>query len=272
MNNEIKIFEHAEFGSVRSVVIDGEPWLVGKDVAEALGYSNTKDALISHVEAEDKRIIQRSENTTFEIPNRGITVINESGVYSLILASRLPKAKEFKHWVTSEVLPALRKTGKYEMEKVSDVEILARAVLVAHNVIKEKDEKILALEETVESQKQTIEDYQPKVEYLDTILSSQDAVTTTQIAADYDISANRLNKILHEEGLQRKVGNQWILYHKHMGKGYTKSETIKIDGYDGTSKFVMHTKWTQKGRLAIYDILKSRGMVPVMDRAKDEKS
>lgn len=131
--NELKIFENAEFGQVRTVTINEEPWFVGKDVATALGYSNTKDALMSHVVEEDKRILQRSEIATIEnhlpkdvlpvnfvsadIPNRGLTIINESGLYALIFGSKLDSARRFKHWVTSEVLPSLRKTGSYEMPK-----------------------------------------------------------------------------------------------------------------------------------------------------------
>lgn len=133
--NELQIFSNKEFGEIRTVTINDEPWFVGKDVAEALGYSNTKDALISHVAEEDKRILQRSEIATIEnhlpkevfpvnftigdIPNRGLTIINESGLYALIFGSKLESAKRFKHWVTSEVLPALRKTGTYGMEHYS---------------------------------------------------------------------------------------------------------------------------------------------------------
>ena len=95
------VFNHPEFGELRTVEISGEPWFVGKDVAEALGYSNTKDAIATHVASEDKKMIQRSEITTLEIPNRGMTIINESGLYALILSSKLPSAKEFKHWVTT---------------------------------------------------------------------------------------------------------------------------------------------------------------------------
>lgn len=98
---------------VRTVVRDGEPWFVGKDVAIVLGYGNTKDALLSHIDEEDRAILQRSENATFKIPNRGLTIINESGLYSLIVSSKLPTAKEFKRWVTSEVLPTIRKHGAY---------------------------------------------------------------------------------------------------------------------------------------------------------------
>ena len=101
--NELQIFKNAEFGSIRTTTINGEPYFVGRDIAEILGYSNTKDAISTHVDEEDRTVIQRSENTTLEIPNRGLTVINESGLYSLILSSKMPNAKKFKHWVTSEV-------------------------------------------------------------------------------------------------------------------------------------------------------------------------
>lgn len=115
MTNEVQIFNNPEFGEIRTVTIDNEPWFVGKDVAGALGYSNSKDAMKQHIDSEDKQVIQRSQNTTLEIPNRGLTIINESGLYSLILSSKLPSAKKFKRWVTSEVLPAIRKTGTYGM-------------------------------------------------------------------------------------------------------------------------------------------------------------
>lgn len=111
--NEIQIFNNEEFGKIRTVTIDSEPWFVGKDVALALGYSDTKSAIQDHVDTEDKRIIQKGQIATLEIPNRGMTIINESGLYSLIFGSKLDSAKRFKHWVTSEVLPAIRKSGSY---------------------------------------------------------------------------------------------------------------------------------------------------------------
>lgn len=121
--NEIQIFNNEEFGRIRMTLINNEPWIVGKDVADALGYENSRKAIADHVDEEDKRIIQRSQittleiqrsqNVTLEIPNRGMTIINESGLYALIFGSKLPSAKRFKHWVTSEVLPTIRKTGRY---------------------------------------------------------------------------------------------------------------------------------------------------------------
>ena len=112
-NTNIEIFNSEEFGSVRVLTLSGEPWFVGRDVASALGYSNTKDALAKHVDPEDKRIIQRSSGATFTIPPRGLTVINESGLYSLMLSCRLASGKRFKRWITAEVLPTIRKNGFY---------------------------------------------------------------------------------------------------------------------------------------------------------------
>lgn len=113
MNKDIQIFKNEQFGQIRTLTKDGDPWFAGKDVAEALGYSDTKSAINDHVDADDKQILQRGQNATLEIPNRGMTIINESGLYSLILSSKLETAKAFKHWVTSEVLPSIRKHGEY---------------------------------------------------------------------------------------------------------------------------------------------------------------
>ena len=119
MNNELTIFDNPEFGKIRTINIDGEPWFVGKDVAEALGYSNTKDALARHVDEEDK---QRGSQIPTPSGTQTATIINESGLYSLIFSSRLPKAKEFKRWVTSEVLPSIRRTGSYSLSDAQPVE------------------------------------------------------------------------------------------------------------------------------------------------------
>ena len=119
--NEIQVFNNSEFGQIRTMIIDGEPWFVGKDVAVALGYLDTKDAVRKHVDSEDKQLIQRRQIATLKIPNRGIIAVNESGLYALIFGSKLPSAKRFKHWVTSEILPMIRKTGVYSMEKEASV-------------------------------------------------------------------------------------------------------------------------------------------------------
>ena len=250
---EMQIFENQEFGAVRTVDLDGEPWLVGKDVAQALGYSNPRKALADHVEEEDKGVTKC--DTLGGVQE--MTIINESGLYSLVLSSKLPGAKKFRRWVTAEVLPAIRRTGGYRMPK--DYPSALRALADA-------EEEKLALRAENEQQRQAIAEFQPLRQYIDTILSSTGAIATTQIAADYDISAKQLNKILHEEGLQHCVNGQWILYRRHMGKGYTKSETIPITRSDGRTDTRIYTKWTQKGRILIHEILTRRGILAVMDR------
>ena len=128
--NEVQLFNF-ENHEVRSLLLNNEPWFVGKDVADVLGYSNSRKAMADHVDDEDKEVLT-SRNVTLEnIPNRGITVVNESGLYSLILSSKLPSTKKFKRWVTSEVLPALRKTGQYQVKELSGSELMAKALIEA---------------------------------------------------------------------------------------------------------------------------------------------
>lgn len=264
--NELKIFNHSEFGEIRVVDIYGEKevWMVGKDVAAALGYTDTFGALKKHVDDEDKLVCQIDSAGQ----KRYVTVINESGLYALVLFSKLPGAKKFRRWVTSEVLPSIRKTGGYisVTASMSDDEIMARALVVANETIKRRNEQIKALEAENAAQRQAIADFEPVRQYVDTILASTRTLTTTQIAADYDMSAKKLNKILREEGIQRYVNGQWILYRKYMGKGYTKSKTINIIRSDGRPDTGLNTEWTQKGRLMIHEILEARGIQAVMDK------
>ena len=252
--NELTIFENPEFGAIRTVELDGEPWLVGKDVATALGYSNTRDALDRHVDPEDKNTVVNPDGNR---GNPNMTIINESGLYSLVLSSKLPTARKFRRWVTSEVLPSIRRTGGYNLPK--DYPSALRALA-------DTEEKRLALLAENEAQRQVIADFEPVRQYVDTILHSKGSLATSQIAADYGISARALNRILHEEGIQHKVNSQWILYREHMGKGWTDSRTIQFIHSDGRPDAKMMTYWTQKGRMMIHDLLARRGIVPVMDR------
>ena len=189
--NELQVFKNQEFGSVRTLVINSEPWFVGKDVAEALGYKNTKDALAKHVDSEDKEIL-KSQNATLEnIPNRGVTVVNESGLYSLVLSSKLPSAKKFKRWVTSEVLPALRKTGQYQVKELSGSELMARALIEAQNVLAAKDKQI--------------EEMKPKVVFADAVATSHTSILVGELAKilkqnGIDMGQKRLFAWLREKG------------------------------------------------------------------------
>ncbi|MGF2082047.1 MULTISPECIES: phage antirepressor KilAC domain-containing protein [Enterococcus] len=234
-----------EKNEVRTFLVNDEPYFFGKDVASALGYSNTPKAIRDHVDEEDK-----TQNESFTVNGTALMLINESGLYSLILKSKLPNARKFKRWVTSEVLPTIRKTGSYTNVPQS----FAQALRLAAD-----------LEEKNQLLEQQIAEYEPKISYLDMILSSTDTVATSQIAADYGMSAIALNKLLNELGVQHKVSGQWILYRKHMNQGYTKSHTSEIPKADGGVKVVMNTKWTQKGRVFIYNLLTAEGYYPQMD-------
>ncbi|MCZ1946938.1 phage antirepressor [Enterococcus faecium] len=234
-----------EQNEVRTILVNDEPYFVGKDVADVLGYSNPQKAIRDHVDLEDK-----TQNDSFAVNGTAVVLINESGLYSLILKSKLPSAKKFKRWVTSEGLPTIRKTGSYSNVPQS----FAQALRLAAD-----------LEEKNQLLEQQIAEYEPKISYLDTILSSTDTVATSQIAADYGMSAIALNKLLNELGVQHKVSGQWILYRKHMNQGYTKSHTSEIPKADGGTKVVMNTKWTQKGRVFIYNLLIAEGYYPQMD-------
>lgn len=258
--SNIKIFENDEFGKIRTVVDEsGEVWFVGRDVAEILGYSNTRDALSKRVDDEDKKdgvaicdSIGRKQNPI---------LINESGLYSLILSSKLPRAKEFKRWVTGDVLPSIRKEGGYIAvgDGESEKDILAKAMVIAQNTIKR-------LELRDKQKDQIIGELTPKADYTDRILKSKSVVPITSIAKDYGMSGSKFNKLLHELGVQYKQGQQWLLYAKYHSMGYTHSETIEFKRSNGEDDVSMITKWTQKGRLFLYNLLKDEGILPLIER------
>ena len=166
--NEIFNFKGHE---VRTVTINNEPYFVGKDVADILGYSNSKDALSKHVETEDKQIIQRSQNATLGIPNRGLTIINESGLYSLILSSKLPQAKEFKRWVTTEVLPTIRKHGAYLTDSKIE-EVLLSPETIINLATQLKDEREARKQLQIVNSQLAVDNQimQPKAKYFDDLV------------------------------------------------------------------------------------------------------
>lgn len=257
--NELRIFENPEFGSIRTVEVNGEPWFVGKDVAEVLGYSNTRDALAKRVDDEDKGVA----NCDTPSGRQNMTIINESGLYSLVLGSKLPTAKKFKRWVTSDVLPSIRKHGLYAMDEIlANPDVLINAL----TELKEERQRRKKLEsETVELSR-AITEMQPKVNYVDIVLKSKNTVNISQIAQDYGMTPNRLNKLLADLRVQRKVGGQWLLYKDYLPMGYVQSETVEIERSSGIKDTVMHTKWTQKGRLFLYELLKENGVFPMIEK------
>ena len=233
-----QIFKNAEFGQIRTCTVDGETYFVGKDVASALGYTNPQKAIRDHIDEEDKlgeRIVQSGQN-------RQVVVINESGLYALILSSKLESARRFKRWVTSEVLPAIRQNGRYELE--------------LHN--RQLEQRNALLEEINTQQK-------PLTDYARTILSSTQTVTITQIAQDYGFTAVRFNELLRNLRIQHKVGGQWILYMPYLNKGYVQSfSSYHVTG-DGEVKVKVLTRWTQSGRLFLYEELKRAGILPIIE-------
>ena len=257
--NELQIFKHDGFGEIRTLEIEGEPWFVGKDVAEILGYANPNEALQDHIDSEDKLNSKTLSSFKIEIGQRGGWLINESGLYSLILSSKLPQAKAFKRWVTSEVLPAIRKQGAYSLGVPTN---FRDALYLAY----QQQVTIEALETENAFKDQKIAELQPKADYLDTILQSKSLMTITQIAKDYGMSARTMNKKLHALGVQYKQGSQWFLYAKYQNRSYTSSETISVVQSDGREKVVMNTKWTLKGRIFLYNLLKEEGVLPMLEK------
>lgn len=256
--SELQVFQNAEFGSVRTTTVNGEVMFVAKDIATILGYSNPRDAINKHVDDEDKGVAKC--DTLGGVQD--LTIINESGLYSLILSSKMPNARKFKRWVTAEVLPAIRRHGMYATEELIANPDLA---IAAFQALKAEREKRIALEEAVAVQAQQIAELKPKATYYDVVLKCKDAVNISVIAKDYGWSAQRMNEYLHQKGVQYKQADIWLLYQKHAGCGYTKTNTHIYEDTCGREHTKVHTKWTQKGRLFIYGLLKSDGVYPQIE-------
>ena len=252
--NEMQVFNNPEFGEVRTIEENGDILFCGSDVAKALGYTNPSKAINDHCRGD---LTKRYPIVDALGRTQGAIFIPESDLYRLVFSSKLPTAEKFTDWVTKEVLPSIRKTGGYALPK--DYPSALRALADA------EETKLRLLAEN-QQQAQVIADFEPIRQYVDTILESKGTMATSQIAADYGLTAQKLNKILHDGGIQRNVNGQWLLYAKHMGRGYTKSKTIQIIRSDGRPDTIMQTQWTQKGRLMIHEILTARGIEAVMDR------
>lgn len=231
---ELQIFVNKELGEIRALEINNEPWFVGKDVATILGYSNSSDALKKRVDEEDKGVAKCDTLGG----KQNLTIINESGLYSLILSSKLPNAKKFKRWVTSEVLPQIRQTGGYipYSQEESDEEILARALIVAQNTLAKKNK--------------LIEEMQPKVNTFDKFMNAEGLYTSTQVAKLFKMSsAMKLNKLLNAEGLIYKQGNTWMPY------ATTNKEWFKVIVRERDGHAFTQLKFTPIGVMEIAKIL-----------------
>lgn len=266
--NEVKIFENKKFGKIRTTVIDGEPWFVAADVCKALEISNSRDA-VQRLDEDEKGVV----STDTLGGQQNLTAINEPGLYVLVLGSRKPEAKEFKRWITHDVIPTIRKTGGYVNNDelfietyFSQVEESTKAMLRATlATVREVNEKNRQLEQTVGVQNQQIAELQPKATYYDVVLQCEDLISITAIAKDYGKSARWMNSYLHDKGVQYRQGDIWLLYQTYAERGYTSTKTFKYE--DGGENHVkVHTYWTQKGRLFIYELMKSDGHLPIIEQ------
>ena len=244
MKTKIQIFRNEQFGEIRTMVDEkGEPWFVGKDVAKMLGYSNTRDSLKKHVDEEDKTTVAICD-TGSKYKSQAV-IINESGLYSLVLSSKLPQAKAFKRWVTAEVLPQIRQTGGYiplkdkEGRVLSDLEIMCRAMKIMKNSIDQKD--------------RLIADLQPKAEYCDEVLDSVDCLTMTQVAKGMGLTVHDLTTKLLQNNIIYEQSGQYMLYAPYARRGLASSRTHTHRDLFGTVHTRTYLVWTERGKQFIHE-------------------
>lgn len=268
--NEIQVFSNEKFGQVRTVMQGGEPWLVAVDVCKALEVEPTATRRLDDDEKITLRLTQGESNRTSDT-----VLVNEPGLYSLVLGSRKPEAKNFKRWITHEVIPTIRKTGGY----VNNSEVFIDNYLpfaddttkqlfrLTLDVVDKQNKEIAANRKEIAEKSAVIEEMTPKASYYDLVINSPSLVPITAIAKDFGLSAIALNRLLHTEGIQFLNNNMWVLYQKYADKGYVGTKTYAYPNKAG--KMVntrMQTFWTQKGRLFIYNLLKGKGILPIMER------
>ncbi|MGI6153849.1 MAG: phage antirepressor [Christensenellaceae bacterium] len=254
-NNKIQQFHNREFGTLDILMIDGKPYFPAAESATILGYSNPRKAIIDHCKNDgvtNRDVIDRLGR------KQGKKYINEGNLYRLIARSKLPAAERFETWVFDEVLPTIRKYGAYATSEILDE--IRRSPEFAETLfqkLEKEREKNAVLEELAT-------DMAPKALYCDVILKCKDVVPVSLIAKDYGVSAVSFNNLLHGFGIQYKVGGTWVLYQKYAWKGYTRTRTYLLNGFTAS----VRTCWTQKGRMFLYEFLKSFDILPVMETAQ----
>lgn len=258
--NELQIFRNEHFGEVRILEIDNEPWFVGKDVADILGYQNSSRDINRHVEDEDRQVIQNYQNGTLEIPNRGLTIINESGLYSLILSSKLPTAKQFKRWVTSEILPAIRKHGGYlTPEKIEEVLLNPDTIIQLATNLKEEREKRILAEKKIQHDK-------PKVLFADAVSASNTSILIGDLAKllkqnGYNTGQKRLFEWMRSNGYLIKSGNSKNMpTQKAMEQGLFEIKESTISNPDGSIRTTKTTKVTGKGQVHFINLFINKSL------------
>lgn len=242
---ELKIFENAEFGEIRVAEINGEPWFIAADVCRALEVKNGRDA-IARLDEDEKNTVVLTDGTP---GNPNMAIINEAGLYALVLSSRKPEAKAFKRWVTHEVLPSIRQHGAYMTEATLERALSEPDFLISlATKLKEEREKWLAAELDKAVLGQQIAELRPKASYYDLILQCASLLSVTEISKDYGMSAKAFNKKLHELKIQYQQSGVWFLYAEYQDGGYTQTKTQNYSRSDGSQGAKTHMYWTQKGR------------------------
>lgn len=251
--NELQVFQNSQFGNLEILTIEGKEWFPAIQVAEILGYTNPHKAVRDHTKKRGVTIrsvidkLGRKQNKKF---------IDEGNLYRLITRSKLPQADEFEEWVFEDVLPSIRKHGLYATDNVIE-QTIQNPDYIIHVLIefkKEREGRLVA--------EQQVNELKPKATYYDLVLQNKSLLSVSKIAKDYGMSARSLNKLLHSLGVQYKQGDIWLLYAKYQDKGYTHTSTYALD--EEHSKVT--TKWTQKGRLFIYELLKEHDILPVIEQ------
>ncbi|WP_288477993.1 phage antirepressor KilAC domain-containing protein [uncultured Clostridium sp.] len=263
MENNLMVFEG---NNVEVFEFEGKVLFNPYHVGECLNISH-EGVRKAITRMSNKQVIKlKNSNVTNchfrKLHNTGENFLTESGVYKLIFKSHKEEAEKFQDWVTDEVLPTIRKNGMYATDELLDNPDL---LIAAATKLKEEREKNRILNEINEKQTQIIGELQPRADYTDKILKNTGLVTISQIAKDYGMSGQALNKMLHELKVQYKQSQQWLLYRNYQDKGYTFSDTKEITRSDGRLDIKMTTKWTQKGRLFIYELLKTQGVLPTIE-------
>lgn len=259
--NELQVFNSKEFGDIRTTEIDGKPYFVANDVARALGYKRPADAVTAHCKGSVKHRYLTDGG------EQELKVIPEGDIYRLTVRSKLPSAEKFERWVFDEVIPSIHQYGAYMTEQTIEKALASPDFLIQlATKLKDEQTKRKEAEAEIRVKDQIIGELKPKADYYDEILKNPGLVTITQIAKDYGISGKKMNRILHELGIQYKQSEQWLLYSDYHCLGYTQSEVTDIIRSDGTPDVKLLTKWTMKGRLFLYNKLKEKGIIPVIEQ------
>jgi anti-repressor protein len=259
--NDLQAFQSSEFGTLDVVMISGKPFFPGTQCARILGYANPQKAIRDHCKGVNETV------TPTKGGNQTIKIISEGDLYRLIARSNLPSAIRFERWVFDEVLPSIRQVGLYATPEAArklleDPDFLIEALKELKTIRTQN----VAQKEVINIQNQQIAEMKPKASYYDLVLNCKDAVAISVIAKDYGKSAQWLNDLLHQHGVQYKQGKIWLLYQRHAEQGYTVTKTHSYPGKNGQMRSKVHTYWTQKGRLFIYQLLKSINIYPLIER------